>query len=49
MSYTEMMISYVYEQYLLIGNMEDALDYIEDQIDFTREEIKEMIEINIEK
>jgi len=35
MSYTETMLEYVYDQYCLSYNMEDALDFIEDEIDYT--------------
>jgi len=48
MSYTETMMEYVYDQYCLSYNMEDALDFIEDEIDFTREEIKDMIQYTID-
>ena len=48
MSYTETMLEYVYNQYCLSYNMEDALDFIEDEIDFTREEIKDMIQYTID-
>ena len=48
MSYTETMLEYVYDQYCLCYNMEDALDFIEDEIDFTREEIKDMIQHTID-
>ena len=48
MSYTETMLEYVYDQYCLSFNMEDALDFIEDEIDFTREEIKDMIQYTID-
>jgi hypothetical protein len=48
MSYTETMLEYVYDQYCLSYNMEDALDFIEDEIDFTREEIKDMIQYTID-
>jgi hypothetical protein len=48
MSYTETMLEYVYDQYSLSYNMEDALDFIEDEIDFTREEIKDMIQYTID-
>ena len=48
MSYTETMLEYVYDQYCLSYNMEDALDFIEDEIDFTREEIKDMIQHTME-
>jgi len=44
MSYTETMLEYVYDQYCLSCNMEDTLDFLEDEIDFTREEIKDMIQ-----
>ena len=49
MSYTETMINYVLEQYNLIGDMEETLDFLEDEINFTREEIKEMIEAGIDQ
>lgn len=52
MSYTETILEYVYDQYCLISyNMEDTLDFIEDDIDFTREEIRDMIQhaINFNK
>jgi len=50
MSYTETMMEYVYDQYANIHNydMESALDWLEDEMDFTREDIQEMIECNIE-
>ena len=48
MRYTETMLEYVYDQYSLSYNMEDALDFIEDEIDFTREEIKDMIQHTID-
>ena len=48
MSYTETMMEYVYDQYCLSYNMEDALDFIEDEIDCTREEIKDMIQYTID-
>ena len=35
MSYTETMLEYVYDQYCLSYNMEETLDFIEDEIDFT--------------
>ena len=44
MSYTEQILKYVYDQYCLSYNMEDTLDIIEDEIDFTREEIQNMIQ-----
>ena len=43
------MINYVLEQYNLIGDMEETLDFLEDEINFTREEIKEMIEAGIDQ
>ena len=48
MSYTETMLEYVYDQYCLSYNMEETLDFIEDEIDFTREEIKDMIQHTID-
>ena len=48
MSYTEQILEYVYDQYCLCYNMEDTLDFIEDEIDFTREEIKDMIQHTID-
>ncbi len=50
MSYTETIMEYVYDQYSNIHeyNMESALNWLEDELDFTREDIKEMIEYNIE-
>ena len=48
MSYTETMLEYVYDQYSLSYNMEDTLDFLEDEIDFTREEIKDMIQYTID-
>ena len=42
------MLEYVYDQYSLSYNMEDAIDFIEDEIDFTREEIKDMIQYTID-
>ena len=48
MSYTEIMLEYVYEQYCLSYNMEDALDFIEDEIDYIREEIKDMLQYTID-
>ena len=41
MSYTETIMEYVYDQYCLSYNMEETLDFLEDEIDFTREEIKD--------
>tara|TARA_B100001778_G_scaffold324791_1_gene319547 strand:- start:174 stop:329 length:156 start_codon:yes stop_codon:yes gene_type:complete len=49
MSYTETILEYVYEQYCLFDDLEEALDALEDQMDFSREEIKEMIEYCIER
>ena len=49
MSYTETLINYVYEQYSLSDSMEDALNYLEDKINFSREEIRELIESTINK
>ena len=49
MSYTESILSYVYDQYCLSYNIEDTIDYIEDELDFTREQIKEMIQYNIQE
>ena len=46
MSYTETMMEYVYDQYCISYNMESTLD-IEDEIDFSREEIKDMIQHTI--
>ena len=48
MSYTETMLEYVYDQYCLSYNIEETLDFIEDEIDFTREEIKDMIQHTID-
>jgi hypothetical protein len=50
MSYTETIMEYVYDQYSNIHeyDMESALNWLEDELDFTREDIKEMIEYNIE-
>jgi len=50
MSYTETIMEYVYDQYSNIHehDMESALDWLEDEMDFTREDIREMIECNIE-
>ena len=48
MGYTETMLEYVYDQYCLSCNMEDTLDFLEDEIDFTREEIKDMIQYTID-
>ena len=48
MSYTETMLEYVYDKYCLFYNMEDTLDFLEDEIDFTREKIKDMIKHNID-
>ena len=48
MGYTETMLEYVYDQYCLSYNMEETLDFIEDDIDFTREEIKDMIQHTID-
>lgn len=48
MRYTETMLEYVYDQYSLSYNMEDALDFIENEIDFTREKIKDMIQYTID-
>ena len=47
MSYVETMINYVCDQYRLFGDMEETLDFLEDEIDFTREEIRLMIEAGI--
>ena len=47
MSYTETMMEYVYDQYCISYNMESTLDFIEDEIDFSREEIKDMIQHTI--
>lgn len=48
MSYTETILEYVYDQYCLISyNMEDTLDFLEEEIDFTREEIRDMIQHTI--
>jgi len=51
MSYTETMMEYVYDQYFLFDSLDGALDFLEEQIDLSREEIKEMIEycINLKK
>ena len=46
MSYTESMLEFVYDQYCLSYNI-DTLDLIEDE-DFTREEIKDMIQYTID-
>ena len=48
MSYTETMMEYVYDQYCDSYSMEDTLDFLEDEIDFTREEIKDMIQYTID-
>ena len=48
MSYTETMMEYVYDQYCISYNMEDTLDFLEDEIDLKREEIKEMIQNTID-
>ena len=48
MSYTETMLEYVYDQYCFSCNMEDTLDFLENEIDFTREEIKDMIQYTID-
>jgi len=48
MSYTETMMEYVYDQYCIDYNMENTLDFLEDEINFTREEIKEMIQYTID-
>jgi len=50
MSYTETIMEYVYDQYSNIHehDMESALDWLEDEMDFTREDIREMIECNSE-
>ena len=45
--FTEIMINYVLEKFNLIGDMEETLDYLEDEINFTREEIREMIKAGI--
>lgn len=42
------MLEYVYDQYCLFYNMEDTLDFIEDELDFSREEIKDMIQYIID-
>jgi hypothetical protein len=49
MSYVETMIFYVYSVYQDYGDMEEALDQLEDEIDFNREDIKEMILVGIEE
>lgn len=48
MSYTETIMEYVYDQYCLSYNMEYTLDFIEDEIHFTRDKIKEMIQYKID-
>ena len=48
MSYAETMLEYVYDQYCLSYNMEETLDFLEEEMDFTREEIKDMIQYNID-
>ena len=48
MSYTETMIEYVYDKYCLSYNMEETLDFLEDEIDFPRQEIKDMIQHTID-
>ena len=50
MSYTETIMEYVYDQYSNIHeyDMESVLDWLEDEMDFTREDIREMIECNSE-
>lgn len=49
MSYVETIIGYVYEQYCYSYNMEESLNYLEDQIDLSRDEIKKIIEESITK
>lgn len=45
-----MVMSYVYKQYCICSyDMENALDFLEDEIDFTREEIKDMIQYTIDE
>ena len=48
MSYTETMIEYVYDQYCLSYNIEETLDFLEDEIDFPRKEIENMIQLSID-
>ena len=48
MSYTETMMEYVYDQYCDSYSMEDTLDFLEDEIDLPREEIKDMIQHTID-
>jgi len=48
MSYTETILEYVSDQYCLCYNMEETLDFIEDELDFKREEIKDMIQHTID-
>ena len=48
MSYTETIMEYVYDQYCLSYNIEETLDFLEDEIDFTRQEIKDMIQHTID-
>tara|TARA_B100001093_G_C26642906_1_gene934021 strand:- start:189 stop:341 length:153 start_codon:yes stop_codon:yes gene_type:complete len=47
MSYVETMINYVCDQYRLFGDIGETLDFLEDEIDFTRKEIIEIIEAGI--
>jgi len=49
MSYVETIIGYVYERYCYSYNMEESLNYLEDQIDLSRDEIKKIIEESITK
>jgi len=48
MSYTETLLEYVYEQYCLSYNVENTLDFLEDELNYTRDEIKDMIQHNID-
>lgn len=48
MSYTETMLDYVYYVYCSFYNFEETLDFLEDEIDFSREQIKTMIQHTID-
>lgn len=49
MSHTETMMEYLYDQYCSLSyNMENTLDFIEDETDLTREEIKDKIQYTID-
>lgn len=49
MSYVETMMFYVYSVYCdYDGSMEEALDHLESEINFSREDLREMILVGIE-